>query len=386
MARSAVTVIDDHLPMLNPINPRAGSRLIQAWHGLGAFKRVGYTRPTDQGGPARSSGAHQHYTAALVSGSTVRQAYAASFGLPVERVQALGAPRTDRLFNRSARAADQASVWSRWPDLRGRRIITIAPTFRGRGRRGAHYPSAWLNLEVLATALSPNDRLILHQHPFIGPWPTQRQALPEQVIDLTGKIDPNALLAVTNLLVTDYSSIIFDFALLIRAELSERSESAIRWTTDTTNGTAANGRQTAGDAGRGGQETVGPATRGSGGESGDDNLGGETGRVDLGVDRRHVDQRGDREAPSAQVIPPRSLVLYQPDADSYLANRGFYRPMAAYAFGPQVTDLPALIEAIRHPSPPDQTVLEDLWAGDLNACDGLSTGRLIALITGSQPS
>jgi CDP-ribitol ribitolphosphotransferase len=98
-----------------------------------------------------------------------------------------------------------------YPDLAGRQVALYAPTFRGRGphKRG----SAALDGERLRAALPPEWILVLKGHPNLDP-----SEMPTKGYDVV--IDPaveiNELLALTDVLITDYSSSIFEYALLRR--------------------------------------------------------------------------------------------------------------------------------------------------------------------------
>jgi CDP-glycerol glycerophosphotransferase (TagB/SpsB family) len=126
-------------------------------------------------------------------------------------VVALGAARTDVFFDPDAVTAVRARVLAAHPTLRGRRVITYAPTFRGRGR--GKRPAPGLDARRLRAALGPGDALVLKSHPNLD----------RTLVDTAGfdvVVDPaedmNELLLATDILVTDYSSSIFEWALLRR--------------------------------------------------------------------------------------------------------------------------------------------------------------------------
>jgi CDP-glycerol glycerophosphotransferase (TagB/SpsB family) len=215
MAQTQFTVVDDFLPLVYPIRLRPGARLVQAWHAMGAFKRVGYSRRGRYGGPPATSITHKNYTDVIVSSEQVRADFAEAFGVDLARVVATGVPRSDLFFNPSACQRVRAQLWQRYPILRDKRIILFAPTFRGKGKRTAHYPATFADFAALAAALGPRDLLVIKMHPFVTA-PTLVGGTPDNVIDLSDYPELNDLLLVTDLLVTDYSSAIFDFALLER--------------------------------------------------------------------------------------------------------------------------------------------------------------------------
>ena len=65
----------------------------------GAFKKVGFSRVGKPGGPSKRSLTHRNYTDAIVSSEEVRKDYAEAFGISIDKVHALGIPRTDIFFD-----------------------------------------------------------------------------------------------------------------------------------------------------------------------------------------------------------------------------------------------------------------------------------------------
>src|SRR5262249_48617399 len=129
----------------------------------------------------------------------------------LERVLPLGSPRTDLFFDDAAMRAARARVEAAYPSLRGRRVVLHAPTFRGRGR--GKRPGGVLDPAALRAALPDSDVLVLKSHPNLD-----RSLVSTAGYDVI--VDPafdlNELLVATDVLITDYSSAIFDVALLRR--------------------------------------------------------------------------------------------------------------------------------------------------------------------------
>ncbi|WP_349426792.1 CDP-glycerol glycerophosphotransferase family protein [Microbacterium sp. LWS13-1.2] len=212
MATSAVIVLDDFYPLVYPLRIRRGTRLVQVWHAAGAFKRVGHSRAGLPGGPTPGSRIHRNYTAATVSSPGVRADYAEAYGIPVERVHALGVPRSDVFFDTGRLQRTRTSVRAALdvgPDVK---LALFAPTFRGNGQLSA-YAEESADWGSVASQLGPGWRVAVKQHPFTSRAASQ---LPSNVIDVSHGTEMNDLLAAADVLITDYSSVIFEFALLKR--------------------------------------------------------------------------------------------------------------------------------------------------------------------------
>ncbi|MFV0374959.1 CDP-glycerol glycerophosphotransferase family protein [Microbacterium sp.] len=209
MATSRAIVLDDFYPLIYPLRIRPDTRLVQVWHAAGAFKQVGHSRAGLPGGPVPGSNIHRNYTDATVSSEGIRADYAEAYGIDVSRVHALGVPRTDAFFDAARVDATARRVRERLDVGADDRLVLFAPTFRGNGQLSA-VADGTVDPARLAAALGPGYRLAVRPHPFVASPP-----LPDGVIDASGG-DMNDLLMATDVLVTDYSSSIFEFALLDR--------------------------------------------------------------------------------------------------------------------------------------------------------------------------
>jgi CDP-ribitol ribitolphosphotransferase len=205
---SRLVVVDNaYLPIHVAPHSRA-TQVVQVWHAEGALKRFGLDGVHPPEEPERTF-LHRHYDWVVTSGEASREAWSRALRTPLERVLALGSPRTDFFFDDAARAEARAGILAAYPALAGRRVILYAPTFRGRGR--AKRPSEGLDVARLRAALPPSDALALKSHPNL-----ERRLVSTDGFDVIvdHQLDLNDLLTVADVLVTDYSSSIFDAALL----------------------------------------------------------------------------------------------------------------------------------------------------------------------------
>jgi len=216
MAQVQYVLVDDFMPLLYALRLRPGTRLVQVWHALGALKRVGYSRQGLGGGPPATSMSHKNYTDVIVSAESIRKDFAEAFCVSMQTVHATGAPRSDLFFDPDEQTRILEPLYASLPQLRDKRVILFAPTFRGGGKRAAYYPDTFLDLEKFGAALGDNDLVVIKMHPFVtDPLPIP-PIFADKIIDLSSYPEFNHLLLVSDILVTDYSSAIFDYALLER--------------------------------------------------------------------------------------------------------------------------------------------------------------------------
>lgn len=214
LAHADVILLDDFQPIIYGLPPDPHRRIIQLWHASGAFKTVGYSRIGKPGGPSPFWRRHKNYTHAIVSGQHDVPYYAEAFGLPEERVVATGIPRMDRYFDPAHRDVSLAHAHDAFPQLAGHFVILFAPTFRGAGPRGARYDYDRVDWAALHAACVAKDAVVIvKMHPFVREPAPIPPDLRDRLIDgSAAAIDVNDLLFAVDLLITDYSSIVFEFS------------------------------------------------------------------------------------------------------------------------------------------------------------------------------
>jgi CDP-glycerol glycerophosphotransferase (TagB/SpsB family) len=94
-------------------------------------------------------------------------------------------------------------------------VILYAPTFRGDDAIAATSP-ADLDLAALKAALGADHVVLLRAHPFVAKRAGLDRGLAGFVVDVSAEPELNDLMLVSDVLVTDYSSAIYEFALLER--------------------------------------------------------------------------------------------------------------------------------------------------------------------------
>lgn len=212
-AQARVIVLEDFFPQLHALDIRCETEILQLWHACGAFKLFGLSElgKTDLPQETRN---HRNYTAALTSSEGIAPFYSEAFGIPERCIAPIGVPRTDVFFDERYREQAITHLYESYPAWRGKRIVLFAPTFRGSGNKTAYYPMERFPINAVMQKLPADTILLVKQHPFVKVELSVEEAFHDRVFDLTGKENINDLLFVTDLLVTDYSSSVFEAALL----------------------------------------------------------------------------------------------------------------------------------------------------------------------------
>lgn len=207
---SKVIVTDDYDRYLRHFQLRQSQRVIQLWHACGAFKKFGQ-RGTNMSIPADRA-THAQYNLVMVSSDKIRGIYADAFDVDVHKVKALGCPRTDTFFDKQFITDTKEKVYAAYPEFRNKYIIIYAPTFRDIGNdRTVFTPD--LDFEQLSKDLLPDQMLIVCPHPVM------KNKIVEEDYDnikVIRDFSTNDMMFVSDMLITDYSSVIFEYALLRR--------------------------------------------------------------------------------------------------------------------------------------------------------------------------
>ena len=213
-ARARVIVLEDFYPQLHSLTIRPQTKIVQLWHACGVFKTFGYSRLGKPGVAPQSSMNHRNYDLVTVSSEAVRGIYAEAFAITVGKVKPLGAPRTDVLFDKDYKEGKRRELYEKYPQLEGHKVILFAPTFRGDGNKDAYYPEDAFDINLFMDGFGEDVCCIVKHHPFVHQEIRPDEKYADRVLDLTGKDHINDLMLVSDLLITDYSSSVFEAVLL----------------------------------------------------------------------------------------------------------------------------------------------------------------------------
>lgn len=224
-SRCRVLFLNEWFPLAYIVQPRTETAVVQLWHGCGAMKMFGYsTVGKAWGGSVKKLyPTHNTYTLACVSGIKAVAPFEDGFRSKPGVVQALGCPRTDIYFNEEAKAAMLHKVHSKFPEIKDRKIILYAPTFRGDSIAEAH-TNLNLKFREILSGLSEEYVLFVKLHPLTaktdGISELDRIACPGSLFDVSKILSAEEALCGADILITDYSSIMFEYLLLERPIIS----------------------------------------------------------------------------------------------------------------------------------------------------------------------
>lgn len=201
-ANAKYVIICDYFLPVSSADKRPETVVVQLWHACGMFKKFGYDAQDDiskdyKGFPSKN------FDLVTVTSPICEKTYANAFHLPEKNVKSLGLSRTDCFFNPEYIAKCKEDFYRTYPQAKGKKIVLWAPTFRG----NAGNP-----------VLVGKDDIINLQSKLGNDWFVVTKLHPhfKNMGDFNSSIPTERLLPVTDVLISDYSTVIFEYLLFNR--------------------------------------------------------------------------------------------------------------------------------------------------------------------------
>lgn len=223
MATARYRISNSTNPVTVPV--RKGQTYIQTWHGT-PLKRLGLDIKVDGNAAQSLKEIHRQYKKEakqfdyLLSPSAyTTEKLCSAFGLSAEdrkkKVVEVGYPRNAALFKTTEDEVRELREFYGVPE--GKKVILYAPTFREgnyRYGKGFAYEIA-LDVERLQKRFGDTACVLMRTH-YLANTQFDYEKYAGFLIKVTGVADINRLYVITDLLITDYSSVMFDFSILRR--------------------------------------------------------------------------------------------------------------------------------------------------------------------------
>lgn len=194
-----VFICDYYLPV-SSCRKRPETKVVQLWHSCGLMKKIAHDTGEDipRGYHGNMFG---NYTYLTLSAQICVPVHARALRIPEDRIFATGVSRTDYYFDEEWNRSCRDAFYEKYPQARGKKIALWAPTFRG----NAAMPrlEGLEQIRRVIRTLSGEWYFIIKAHPYIDAHEkTSNCELPTE-----------ELLPLADLLISDYSSVMFDFLL-----------------------------------------------------------------------------------------------------------------------------------------------------------------------------
>lgn len=199
----------------NALRKRPNQYFIETWHGGGAYKKISqpYTGAKSQYTIARIAAGLARYDYVISSSEAFSRVFQLDLQIPHAEYLPYGMPRND-IFFAPARMTDAAARVRERYGVGDAKIVMYAPTFRDDGMANT-LDFAGL-LRWLAARYGSEFVLFVRCHPHVASDIFVKYHGMASIIDVSEYPDMQELLCATDVLLTDYSSSMWDFSLTYR--------------------------------------------------------------------------------------------------------------------------------------------------------------------------
>ena len=213
MAMSDFIFLDDHAPVLDWLILDKDTTLVQLWHAGAGFKSSGYSRWGHIGCPAPYS-CHRQYKYGISGSKNIAHFFSEVWGINDSQVLPTGMPRIDEYLDEAYRAKKTKELYDKYPMCKDKKVILFAPTYRGTNKANAHYPYELIDFEQLYKLCGDEYVVLFKLHPWVASDVPIADKYRDRFVDVGRYPNINDLFYITELLITDYSSNIFEYSLM----------------------------------------------------------------------------------------------------------------------------------------------------------------------------
>ncbi len=213
LSQSGIVILDDHAPCLDWLKLTDDTKVLQLWHAGAGFKSSGYSRWGHRACPNAVS-CHRQYDFGIAGSKNIAHFFSEVWGMNDEQVIATGMPRMDEYLDSEHRKQKTEEIYEKYPFCKGKKVILFAPTYRGKNKKDAYYPYELIDFKKLYELCKDEYIVLFKMHPWVhGAVPIAKE-YKDRFADVGTFPNINDLFYITDLLITDYSSNIFEYSLM----------------------------------------------------------------------------------------------------------------------------------------------------------------------------
>lgn len=210
LASSKYIFLNDNFFPLAFMKFKEENIIVQLWHAPGASKKFGGSVDIESR-PALSK-ISQNTDYLITTSDKIKDYYSEAFQMPKEKIKALGLPRMDYYFENHDISQLKSQFCNKYNISNDKKIILYAPTFREEEKYNNVFN--FLDLEKFNESIGEEYVLALRLHPKINKFYSESISADGQYIDVSDYENEQELLLISDILITDYSSIMIEFCAL----------------------------------------------------------------------------------------------------------------------------------------------------------------------------
>lgn len=202
IATSKIVIIDSYCIPVCILKHKKGLFVLQIWHSIGKIKKSGYQSLDTKGGRtsfmAKAMCMHKNYDRIIAGGEAFDEFYELGFNVKKDKLLHYGLPRIDYLIENENKLKER--IYNKYPEFKNKKVVYYVPTFR------KYDPSGFKDL--IKKYNKKDFILIVRGHP------NQKLKFDRNIVYECLEFKSQDLLAIADYVITDYSSICLEAAIL----------------------------------------------------------------------------------------------------------------------------------------------------------------------------
>ena len=211
LATSKFIFLNDNFFPMAFMNFKSESVVTQLWHAPGAFKKFGGSVSSDEDRLMLSK-ISKNTDYLITSSKNIEDFYSEAFQISKDKIKPLGLPRADYYFENHNINDLKRDFFNKYGIDSDKKIVLYAPTFRDEEKYNNVFN--YLDLDKFNESLGDEYILALRLHPKIKDFYSGNISTEGKYIDCSDYSSEQELLLISDILITDYSSIMIEFAML----------------------------------------------------------------------------------------------------------------------------------------------------------------------------
>lgn len=208
IATSKVVLADDYIIPISILKHKKETIIIEICHGISNIKKFGYQTLKKESGKgekmAKLMKMHRGYNYLISTSEETSKFYSKAFDMPMSKIVNIGNPKIDYILGIDKY---KSKVLKKYPHLKDKPVILYVSTFRT-------YDDDYLE-EFVKYAPTDKFNVIIHIHPVAYFYhPNIDEKIKNDKIYRCKDVSTQELLSVADYCITDYSSFIFESAIL----------------------------------------------------------------------------------------------------------------------------------------------------------------------------
>ena len=195
--------------MPSSLKPGKDNIYVQTWHGV-PLKKIGSDMNVDTNSRKEEWKVDGENIDLFVSSSSeLNSIYERALNIDKSKLKVVGSPRNDVLFNQNIKNDIKQKLEEKYNINLNKKVILYAPTFRDDNLK----QDINLDLQFLKENLEDDYIIFLRLHSNVSNKLNIDNSLKNFIYDLSSYDDVQELFIISEVLITDYSSVMFDFAI-----------------------------------------------------------------------------------------------------------------------------------------------------------------------------